>query len=69
MANDDIRLTAAGKGVRLWQIAEELGIPDSGLSRKLRRELAAEEKARYMEIIAKLSDAQKGSELNGATKV
>ena len=32
-------------------------------------ELAAEEKARYMEIIAKLSDAQKGSELNGATKV
>lgn len=62
MANEEVRLTAAGKGVRLWQIAEELGIPDSGLSRKLRRELPAEEKARFMEIITKLSEAKKGSD-------
>ena len=69
MANTDIKLQAAGAGVRLWQIADAIGITDSSFSRKLRRELPAEEKARYMEIIAKLSDEQKGSDLNGATKV
>lgn len=55
MANQDIRRTAAGAGVKLWQIAEDLGIADCSLSRKLRRELPAEEKKKIFSIIEKLS--------------
>ncbi|MCR1905708.1 hypothetical protein [Intestinimonas butyriciproducens] len=55
MYNQDIRRAAAGAGVRLWQIAEALGIADCSLSRKLRKELSAEEKERIFSIIKKLS--------------
>lgn len=55
MSNQDIRRTAAGAGVRLWQIAEELGIADCSLSRKLRKELPLEEKERIFDIIKQLS--------------
>lgn len=55
MINQDIRRTAAGAGVKLWQIAEALGIADCSLSRKLRRELPPEEKERIFGIIRELS--------------
>ena len=55
MTNREVRLTAAGAGVRLWQIAEALGIADYTLSRKLRRELPAEEKQKILEIIEDLA--------------
>lgn len=44
MFNQDIRRMAAGNGVRLWQIAEALGIADCSLSRKMRKELSQNEK-------------------------
>lgn len=55
MSNQDIRRAAAGAGVKLWQIAEALGIADCSFSRKLRRELPAEEKDRIFSIIRELS--------------
>lgn len=55
MTNQDIRRTAAGSGVKLWQIAEALGIADCSLSRKLRRELPAQEKEKIFGIIRELS--------------
>lgn len=55
MNNQDIRRTAAGAGVKLWQIAEALGIADCSLSRKLRQELPQEEKDRIFSIIRELS--------------
>ena len=55
MTNQDIRRTAAGAGVKLWQIAEALWIADCSLSRKLRRELPAAEKEKIFAIIAELS--------------
>ena len=55
MANRDIKLAAAGAGVRMWQIADELGILDSNLSRKLRHELPVAEKKKLLEIIRRLS--------------
>lgn len=55
MTNQDIRRTAAGAGVKLWQIAEELGIADCNFSRKLRKELPQEEKDRILAIIERLS--------------
>ena len=53
--NADIRLLAKRKGLRLWQIAEGLNLNDGNFSRKLRRELSAEEKAKIETIIYELS--------------
>ena len=55
MRNQGIRRMAAGAGVKLWQIADELGIADCSLSRKLRKELNQEEKERIFSIIKRLS--------------
>ncbi len=49
--NMDIRIKAQTAGVKLWQIADELGIADGNFSRKLRKELSEEEKAKIFSII------------------
>lgn len=59
MYNVDVRRTAAGNGVRLWQIADALGISDCSLSRKLRKELSSEEKTTIFAIIRNLSQEVK----------
>lgn len=55
MCNQDIRCAAGGAGVKLWQIADALGISDGGLSRKLRKELSEEKKEEILSIIEKNS--------------
>lgn len=55
MKNQDIRRAAAGSCVKLWQIAEALGIADCTFSRKLRKELPREEKEKIFSIIERLS--------------
>ena len=55
MMNQDIRRAAAGAGVKLWQIADALGIADCSLSRKLRKELSKDEKEKIFSIINRLS--------------
>ena len=55
MFNQDIRRMAAGNGVRLWQIAEALGIADCSLSRKMRKELSQNEKEKNARIIREIS--------------
>ena len=55
MCNQDIRQTATELSVRLWQIADALGITDSSSSRRLRKELPQEEKEKIFSIIQKLS--------------
>jgi len=52
--NRDIRLEAAAAGIHLWQIADRFGCTDGNFSRKLRKELPDEEKAKIREIIAEL---------------
>ena len=42
--NMEIRQEAAGAGVKLWQIADKLGITDSYFSRKLERNLPTRKK-------------------------
>lgn len=51
MANQDVRVAAKAAGVKLWQIAEELGIADSAFSRKLRHELPEETRRQALTII------------------
>ncbi len=53
--NQDIRQAAERAGVKLWQIADKLGINDGNFSRKLRREFSAEEKEKILAIINELS--------------
>ena len=54
MHNRDIKIAAMTACVPLWRVAEELGVADSSLSRKLRKELPAEEKKKIFDIIDRL---------------
>ncbi len=56
MFNQEIRKAAKQKGVRLWQIAEALGITDANFSRKLRREFSETERARILAIIDRIAE-------------
>ena len=56
MQNLVIRKAAKEHGVRLWQIAERLGVNDGNFSRRLRRELPEQETIRILEIIKSLSE-------------
>lgn len=56
--NEVIRVTAKNRGVKLWEIAEVIGITDSNFSRKLRRELPENEKSRIMDIIGEIAERE-----------
>jgi len=66
MANMDIRLYARGNGVQHWRIAQALGISEPTLTRRLRKELAADEKQRFRELIEQLA-ADMAAEQAGVT--
>ena len=53
--NQDIRNAAKKADIKLWQIAEKLGIWDATFSIKLRKELPQEEKEKIIGIIAELA--------------
>lgn len=54
-SNMVIRSASKSAGVRLWQIAEALGIQETALSRKIRHELPTEEKNKILGIIEALA--------------
>lgn len=56
--NVDIRNKAKSKGVKLWEIAEAIGINDGNFSRKLRKELPEDEKAAIMTTIDRIAAAR-----------
>ena len=55
MANERIKRTCKNKKVKLWEVAEALGIQDSALSRKLRKELPEKETVNILHIIDQLA--------------
>lgn len=55
-ANVEIREAAKSSGVRLWQVAEDIGMSDAAFSRKLRRELPANERDHVLSVIARLAE-------------
>jgi len=59
MKNVDIRNEVREAGVKLWQVAEQLGMSDSGFSRFLRHELPDPKKAQIRKIIREMSDVGK----------
>lgn len=62
MKNLEIRNEAKNANVKLWQVAEELGMQDSCFSRLLRHELPEKKKSEILQIISAL---QKECEANG----
>ena len=51
MKNKDLRLYAASKGVRLWQVAEKFGITDAAFSRKLRKVFSKENAEQFRKYV------------------
>ncbi len=54
MANQEVRQAAKAAGIKLWQVAEALGLNDSAFSRKLRHELPEETRRQALVIIERL---------------
>ena len=54
MANEDLRCKVGSYNLKLWQVAQKLGITDASFSRMLRVELSPEKKKEIYEIIEKL---------------
>ena len=54
MNNIAIRQAADQAGVKLWQIADRIGLNDGNFSRKLRKELPGEQKKNILVIIEDL---------------
>lgn len=54
-ANMKIREKARNSGIRLWQIADALGMQESLFSKKLRKELPEDEQERILNIIDDLA--------------
>lgn len=59
-ANMDIREKAKQAGVRLWQVADAVGLNDGNFSRKLRKELSQDEKRHILDIIDRLALENQG---------
>jgi hypothetical protein len=59
MKNTDLRAEAKKENVKLWQIAEWLGLRGGDLSRKLRHELPEQEKNKIRCIIEEIKAGEK----------
>ncbi len=60
MNNIDIRKAMGESRVFNYEVADALGIADTTLSKKLRKELPLEEKKKILEIIDHLARGRKG---------
>ena len=54
MLNQDIRDEVKNANLKLWQVGYKLSICDSGFSRKLRKELSKNDKAKIRSAISEL---------------
>lgn len=57
--NSDIRIWAFQNDIRMYEIAEKLGIHYATLNTKLRKELSTEEKRKIFDIIEDLKEAKR----------
>ena len=58
MANELIKTLAKKKGVRLWQIADNVGMQDSAFSRMLRHELSIDKQRLIIQIIDEIAGGE-----------
>lgn len=62
VVNEKIRAYAQKQKVKLWEIAERLGMQDSNFSKKLRRELNDDETERIIKAIDELVNEKGGGD-------
>lgn len=55
MKNKEIRIALVNFGIKQYSLAEYLGITETTLSRKLRKELPPEEKRRILDAIENMA--------------
>lgn len=60
MKNADIRQAAKNSGVRLWEVADRIGMNDGNFSRKLRHELSSEMKSQILTAISEIAADKAG---------
>lgn len=53
--NEDIKNIAKENNIRLWRVAERLGVSDSNFSRMLRYKLSKEDKEKILDVIKELT--------------
>lgn len=53
--NNDLKLEAAGRGVRLWEVAAKMGLADATLSRKLRFKLSPDDRERFLTAVDEIA--------------
>lgn len=52
----EIRKEVVKSGVKMWEVAEAMGIADTTFSRKLRRELPHEQQEHILTVIREIAD-------------
>ncbi len=57
MSGAEIKTTIKAAGLKLWQVAEEMGMNDGNFSRKLRNDFSDEDTEYVLNIIEKLKTA------------
>lgn len=63
MANEDIRKLIKEECLKHWKLAERLGISDTTLVRRLRKELSTEEKEKIKREILKYREEKSNEQL------
>lgn len=64
MANEAIREKAKKSGVRLWEVAEKIGVADSTFCRQMRRELPEARQQLILHAIDELTRRNANGEQN-----
>ena len=59
MANEDLKRYAAGKGVRLWQVAKRFGVTDGWFSKLLHDPLPDEKATMFRRFVDELAGEQR----------
>ena len=57
-ANTDIRISAATKGIKMWQIAEAIGVSEGKFCRMMRTEMPQKTKTDILSVIEKISNGE-----------
>ena len=67
-ANSDIRSECRKHNVKLWELAEWIGVSESTMTRKLRQELPSEQKDHILSMILKLAEHKAEQEAEYQTR-
>ena len=57
MSGSELKATIKAAGLKLWQVAKEMGMNDGNFSRKLRNDFSDEDTEKVLNAIEKLKTA------------